>query len=122
MSSLNINVGDAWVWQIIEKIAILQFSVHYNKSDILFVLINRNIRYSLSPHHLHSCYYDLSQTKIQLEQGTPDTRHLLSEKVELFLSLIDMHFYRPQRSCGQGNIFTPVCHSVHRGGFCLSAC
>ena len=25
-------------------------------------------------------------------------------------------FYRLQRSCGQGNIFTPVCHSVHRGG------
>ena len=25
-------------------------------------------------------------------------------------------FYRPQRSCGQGNIFTPVCHSVHRTG------
>ena len=24
-------------------------------------------------------------------------------------------FYRPQRSCGQGNIFTPVCHSVHGG-------
>ena len=23
--------------------------------------------------------------------------------------------YRPQRSCGLGNIFTPVCHSVHRG-------
>ena len=23
--------------------------------------------------------------------------------------------YRLQRSCGQGNIFTPVCHSVHRG-------
>ena len=23
--------------------------------------------------------------------------------------------YRPQRSCGQGNIFAPVCHSVHRG-------
>ena len=31
-------------------------------------------------------------------------------------------FYWPQQSCGQGNIFTPVCHSVHRGGFCLSAC
>ena len=26
------------------------------------------------------------------------------------------HIYRPQRSCGQGNIFKPVCHSVHRGG------
>ena len=30
--------------------------------------------------------------------------------------------YPPQRSCGQGNIFAPVCHSVHRGGVCLSAC
>ena len=25
-------------------------------------------------------------------------------------------FYRPKRSLGQGNIFTPVCHSVHRSG------
>ena len=25
-------------------------------------------------------------------------------------------YYRPQRSLGQGNIFTRVCHSVHRGG------
>ena len=32
------------------------------------------------------------------------------------------YFYRPQRSCGQGNIFTPVCHSVNGGGVCLSAC
>ena len=24
--------------------------------------------------------------------------------------------YRPQQSCGKGNIFTPVCHSVHGGG------
>ena len=27
----------------------------------------------------------------------------------------------PQRTCGQGNIFTPVFHSVHRGG-CLPQC
>ena len=26
------------------------------------------------------------------------------------------HCYRPQQSCGQINIFTPVCHSVHGGG------
>ena len=32
-----------------------------------------------------------------------------------------MNNYRPQRSCGQGNIFTPVCHSVHGGG-CLPQC
>ena len=31
-------------------------------------------------------------------------------------------FYRPQRSCGQGNIFAPVCHSVHGGGGCLPQC
>ena len=33
--------------------------------------------------------------------------------------MVTLHFadiYRPQRSCGQGHIFTPVCHSVHRGG------
>ena len=24
-------------------------------------------------------------------------------------------FYRPQTKLGQGNIFTPVCHSVHKG-------
>ena len=27
-----------------------------------------------------------------------------------------MHYYRPKRSFGQGNIFTSVCHSVHRRG------
>ena len=30
-------------------------------------------------------------------------------------------FYRPQRSCGQGNIFAPVCYFVHRG-VCIPAC
>ena len=28
------------------------------------------------------------------------------------ISLI-WNYYRPQRSCGQGNIFTPVYHSIH---------
>ena len=27
-----------------------------------------------------------------------------------------------KRSLGKGNIFAPVCHSVHRGGICLSSC
>ena len=30
-------------------------------------------------------------------------------------------YYRPQRSC-EGYVFTLVCHSVHRGGVCLSEC
>ena len=29
--------------------------------------------------------------------------------------------YQPQWSCGQGNIFTPVCHSVHRGSASVHA-
>ena len=33
-----------------------------------------------------------------------------------------IYYYRPQRSCGQGNIFTPVFHSVHRGGGGLPQC
>ena len=39
-------------------------------------------------------------------------RHLSSEN---FRTNPCSSNYRPQRSCGQGNIFTPVCHSVHRG-------
>ena len=31
-------------------------------------------------------------------------------------------YYRPQRSCGQGNIFTGVCLSTGGEGVCLSAC
>ena len=32
-------------------------------------------------------------------------------------------FHRPQRSCGQGNIFTPVCHSFYsQGGGGLPQC
>ena len=30
-------------------------------------------------------------------------------------------FYQPQRSCGQGNVFTPICDSVNRGG-AIPAC
>ena len=37
-----------------------------------------------------------------------------------FHILID--FYRPQRSCGQGNVFTGVCLSTGGEGVCLSAC
>ena len=38
-------------------------------------------------------------------------------------ALMISSYYRPQRSCGQGNIFTPVCHSFcSPGGVCLSAC
>ena len=31
--------------------------------------------------------------------------------MEAYIRVTCIYFYRPQRSCGQGNIFTPVCHS-----------
>ena len=37
------------------------------------------------------------------------------------LLLCSLNFYRPQRSCGQGYVFTRVCDSVHRGGVVLQA-
>ena len=30
-------------------------------------------------------------------------------------NFFNVYHYRPQRSCGQGNVFTGVCHSVNRG-------
>ena len=35
---------------------------------------------------------------------------------------IPTYYYRPQRSCGQGYVFTRVCDSVHRGGGGLPQC
>ena len=43
----------------------------------------------------------------------------LIRKLNLMLSCAvnsKMLYYRPERSCGQGNVFTAVCDSVHRGG------
>ena len=49
------------------------------------------------------------------------TRSLLGLTARSVRILLECFFvcYRPKRSFGQGNIFTPVCHSVHRGG-CFS--
>ena len=33
-----------------------------------------------------------------------------------------MSFYRPQTKLRKGNVFTPVCHSVHRGRAWQGAC
>ena len=46
------------------------------------------------------------------------TRTLLFQVLEnLVQSIITVR----KRSLGQGNIFTPLCHSVHRGGACMVA-
>ena len=50
--------------------------------------------------------------------------HSITQRIFFHIAMIivenlhfDLYLYRPQRSCGPGNIFTPVCHSVHRGVF-----
>ena len=53
--------------------------------------------------------------------GGVSIKHKSSNRIELSQLGQDL-FYQLQQSCGQGNIFTPVCHSVHGGGLCLNAC
>ena len=70
---------------------------------------------------LHLCYQrgdprGFSRGPCPLASSLLSTRGPQSMKI---------YYYRPQRSCGQGNIFTPVCHSFcSQGGgeVCLSAC
>ena len=43
--------------------------------------------------------------------------------VRCVVNVIPLYYiYRPQRSCGQGNVFTGVCLSTGGEGVCLSAC
>ena len=42
--------------------------------------------------------------------------HAYSEKNKYPSIFLGSAFYRPQRSCGQGYVFTRVCDSVYRGG------
>ena len=47
--------------------------------------------------------------------------HAYTQKERQNSSTPKHSFYRPQRRCGQGNIFTPVCYSVHRGSASVHA-
>ena len=53
--------------------------------------------------NVNSLLYCLSMDDARIPRGSANPGGALT------------YYYRPQRSCGQGNIFTPVCHSVHRG-------
>ena len=45
------------------------------------------------------------------------------EKVQTFISKVFCSVITARkRSLGQGNNFTPVCHSVHRGGYLSMSC
>ena len=42
--------------------------------------------------------------------------YFFNQKLTVFYFHEQSSFYRPQRSCGQGYVFTRVCDSVHSGG------
>ena len=60
--------------------------------------------------------------KEEIRASSEINEQSLYKDTHFLISSPNKSYYRPQRSCGQGNIFAPVCHSVHRGGVCLSAC
>ena len=45
-----------------------------------------------------------------------------TDKIPRLFQYFLKNFTACKRSLGQGNIFAPVCHSVHRGRVCLSTC
>ena len=61
-----------------------------------------------------------SDFNVSIEQQSP-RRPCDSKRTCKLTDWYFWHCNQPQQSCDQGNIFTPVCHSVHRG-VCLSAC
>ena len=66
--------------------------------------------------------FDQDPNTVQLEEYSALYKLLrVSQHVKLFHSLI-FSLLLSAMKLRQGNVFTPVCHSVHRGGVCLSAC
>ena len=62
-------------------------------------------------HVLRPIFFGLMYWKTNLS-ANPGSNQFYQQLKTIFLFF---YFYRPQRSCGQGNIFAPVCHSVHGG-------
>ena len=42
--------------------------------------------------------------------------HKIETKLLFRAKILNTHCYRPQTKLRKGNVFTPVCHSVHTGG------
>ena len=68
-----------------------------------------------------SCYDTFSSHafRVSLKTGSRDPHFGYLRLPETMIcnirTFVGTTNYRPQRSCGQGNIFAPVCHYVHRG-------
>ena len=58
--------------------------------------------------------------KLNTPRGQTVTRVFTLPMIKRTLSFHKVNFYRPQRSCGRGYVFTGVCHSVNGGGVSAS--
>ena len=67
----------------------------------------RGLKSSHNSSRLKNCRCELSLMEKHL--GPNISQEIGTKDLDLLFN------YRPQWSCGQGNIFTPVCHSVHGG-------
>ena len=84
-----------------------------NRREVFFMIYVKCLNESNSPLKIRpqKCRIDTSLIRIRIKKIPKKSSK--------------EHFYRPQRSCGQGNIFTPVCHafcSQGGEGVYLSAC
>ena len=62
-------------------------------------------------------------TDMKRSESSVCCRRNICLHTNLFVILADYScYYRPQRSCGQGNVFTGVCLSTGGGGGCLPQC
>ena len=103
-----------------------------NAIKVRFLLQNTNTR-RLNNHNsriLDCSKYDITTLTLRgmLARDVTDKqiRPCLHVNFQPVFANDTFDLYRPQRSCGQGNVFTGVCHSFcsqgGREGVCLSAC
>ena len=81
-----------------------------NRERRLHLFLKGNV--SLNPKNQLGCYIHLLKNKLFNLQTQAMSRSLHIRRALLPAAT----------KLGQGNVFTGVCDSVHRGGVCLSAC
>ena len=82
-----------------------------NKNEPMFVIwfqVTRTLRRRwITPRFT----FTIQPTASEITPGASSSSSLTALLLETLSKPSRWNIYRPQRSCGQGNIFTPVCHS-----------
>ena len=94
------------------QIFLLNFSFSCSSCRWMFMV---SIQQILKLNVCHSLFVSFKEHFLNLQWQLLPIPILDVELRSLLVISRGLTCYRPQRSCGQGNIITPVCHSVHRG-------